>query len=120
VALRTYVAISRFARSRVTEATAMAPQEADATYEVRGNWDLRAIRALWRIPQFRGDKKGDVEGGENLAGSCGSWIATPNFTCEYHSFKVGVTSLPACRETLRGEKKERYFDFTHLELHTKL
>jgi hypothetical protein len=41
VALRTYVAISRFARSRVTEATAVAPWEADATYEVRGNWDLR-------------------------------------------------------------------------------
>jgi len=57
VALRTYAAISRFARSRVTEATAVSPREADATYEVRGNWDLRAIRALWRIPQFRGDKK---------------------------------------------------------------
>jgi hypothetical protein len=69
----------------------VAPREADATYEVRGNWDLRAIRALWRIPQFRGDKKGYVEGGENLAGSFGSWIATPNFICEYHSFKVGVT-----------------------------
>jgi hypothetical protein len=31
-----------------------------------------------------------------------------------------VTSLPACRETLRAEKNERYFDFKHLDLHTEL
>lgn len=37
MALWIYVAISRFARSRVTEATAIAPREADAIYEIRGN-----------------------------------------------------------------------------------
>jgi hypothetical protein len=42
------------------------------------------------IEKMRGDKKGDVEGEENLTGSCGSWIVTPNLLCEYHSFKVGV------------------------------
>jgi WD40 repeat protein len=27
-----------------------------------------------------------------------------------------VTSVPACRETLRAEKVERYFDFKHLKI----
>lgn len=31
-----------------------------------------------------------------------------------------ITSLPACRETLRAEKNKRYFGFKHLDLHTML
>jgi hypothetical protein len=31
-----------------------------------------------------------------------------------------VTSLPACRETLRAEKNIRYLDFIHSQLHTSL
>ena len=27
-----------------------------------------------------------------------------------------VTSIPACRKTLRAGKNDRYFDFEHLEL----
>jgi hypothetical protein len=37
-----------------------------------------------------------------------------------HSLELNITSLPACRETLRAEKSDRYFDSKHPKLHTSL
>ncbi len=33
---------------------------------------------------------------------------------------IWLTSLPTCRETLRAEKSQGYFDFKHLKLHISL
>jgi hypothetical protein len=34
--------------------------------------------------------------------------------------KSSITSLPACRETLRAKKNMRYLDFTHSQFYTSL